>query len=103
MPASYRSYNPEQTLLVAPCIRDWWPTGHFAHRISSLTDQFDLSEFHKPCKGDGRRNMPYHPMMMLKVLIYAYSVGVFSSRAIESRIQADIACRFLAAESCTPK
>ena len=103
MPASYRSYNPDQTLLLSLGICDWWSAGHVAYHISGLADQFDLLEFHKACAGDGRRNMPYHPMMMLKVLIYAYSVGVFSSRAIESRIQADIACRFLAAESCTPK
>ncbi len=50
-----------------------------------------------PYEGDGRRNSPYAPRMMVKVLIYAYATGVFSSRKMAKRLEEDIAFRMLAA------
>lgn len=55
----------------------------------------DLSAFYAPDEGDGRRNAPYEPRMMLKVLIYAYASGVFSSRKIARKLEEDIAFRVL--------
>ena len=53
--------------------------------------------FYAPYEGDGRRNAPYEPRMMLKVLIYAYATGVFSSRGIARKLEEDVAFRVLAA------
>ena len=82
MPTTFRPYEPEQMLLLAPDVRDWLPEGHFAHHVSDLVDGLDLTAFYAPYEGDGRRNAPYEPRMMVKVLVYGYATGVFSSRAM---------------------
>lgn len=62
-----------------------------------MVDELDLSAFYAPYEGDGRRKMPYEPRMMLKVLIYGYVSGVFSSRKIARGLEEDVAFRVLAA------
>jgi transposase len=83
--------------LLPPSPSDWLPEGHWAYFISEVVDQLDVSAFYAPYEGDGRRNSPYHPTMMLKVLIYAYASGVFSSRKIAGKLVVDIAFRVLSA------
>ena len=53
--------------------------------------------FYAAYAGDGRRNAPYAPRMLVKVLIYAYATGVFSSRGIARKLEEDVAFRVLAA------
>ena len=97
MGSSYRDYNPEQPFLLPPSPRDWLPENHLAYFISDTLDQLDLSALHERYQGDGRRNRPYHPAMMLKLLVYAYATGVFSSRKIARKVDEDVAFRVLAA------
>ena len=97
MSTTFRPYAPEQSLLMPPDLRDWLPEGHLAHHISDLVDGLDLTVFYAPYEGDGRRNAPYEPRMMVKVLLYAYATGVFSSRKIAKKLEVDVAFRFLAA------
>jgi transposase len=97
MSTRFRPYSPDQMLLLPQDIREWLPDNHLAHHISDLVDGMDLSVFYAPYAGDGRRNMPYDPSMMVKVLIYAYASGVFCSRAIARRLHEDVAFRLLAA------
>ena len=97
MSTKFRPYAPDQMLLLPQDIREWLPDNHLAHHISDLVDGMDLSVFYAPYAGDGRRNMPYDPSMMVKVLIYAYASEVFSSRAIARRLHEDVAFRLLAA------
>ena len=97
MPTTFRPYQPDQILLLAPDLRDWVPQGHLAHHVSDLVDSLDLSALYAPYEGDGRRNAPYEPSMMVKILIYAYATGVFSSRAIARKLEEDVAFRLLAA------
>ena len=73
------------------------PEGHLAHHISDLVDDLDLTAFYAPYEGDGRRNAPYEPRMMVKVLLYAYATGVFSSRRVARKLEEDVAFRVLAA------
>ena len=80
MPTRFRAYQPDQILLLPPKLKDWVPEGHLAHQVSDVVDKLDLSAFYAPYEGDGRRNAPYSPAMMVKVLIYGYATGVFSSR-----------------------
>ena len=61
--------------------------------IWSIHDSLDLSAFYAPYEGDGRRNAPYEPSMMVKILIYAYATGVFSSRAVARKLEEDVAFR----------
>jgi len=97
MPTSYRPYEPDQVMLLPAAPQDWLPQGHLAYFISDTVDALDLSGFHARYTGGGSRNQPFHPEMMVKVLVYAYATGVFSSRKIERRLHEDLAFRMLAA------
>lgn len=60
-------------------------------------DGLDLSAFHARYVGGGPRNQPFHPAMMVKVLLHAYATGVFSSRKVARKLHEDVAFRVLAA------
>ncbi len=97
MAANYLPYEPGQLLLLPEAIQDWLPEGHLAHFISDTVDTLDLGAFHARYDKDGPRNQPFHPAMMVKVLIYGYASGVFSSRKIARKLHEDVAFRVLAA------
>ena len=97
MAKTYRPYVPEQDLLLPPSLRDWLPEDHLAYFVSDLVDHLDLSAIMKVYEEEDRGYPPYHPVMMTKVLVYAYCVGVFSSRRIQRRLCEDIPFRVLAA------
>jgi len=97
MAKTYRSYCPDQLLLLPPSLRDWLPENHLAYFVADVVDQLDLSEIESYYERDDRGQPPYHPRMMTKILVYAYCVGVFSSRKIQKRILEDVAFRILAA------
>lgn len=97
MPTSYLPYHPEQSFLLPPSLQEWLPDGHLAYYISDTVDALDLSAFHKRYAKGGPRNQPFHPAMMVKVLIYAYATGVFSSRKIARKLHEDVAFRVLGA------
>jgi len=99
MPTSFRPYYPAQTLLLPPSPRDWLPEKHLAFFVSETIDALNLSAFYEPYEGDGRRKQPYDPAMMLKVLVYAYATGTYSSRKIARKLHEDVAFRVLAAEN----
>ena len=95
--AHFRPYEPEQTLLLPPSLRDWLPPDHLVWFIAETVDQLDLSEIVDWYRDRGQGNLPYHPAMMLKILVFAYATGVFSSRKIARQIEENIAFRVLAA------
>jgi transposase len=97
MAKTYRPYVPEQDLLLPPSLRDWLPQSHLAYFVSDLIDQLDLSAITKVYEDEERGYPPYHPVMLTKVLVYAYCVGVFSSRKIQRRLLEDVPFRVLAA------
>ena len=97
MSTTFRPYVPDQSLLLPPDVREWLPEGHLAHHVSDLVDGLDLTAFYALYEGDGRRNAPYEPRMMVKVLLYAYATGVFSSRRVARKLEEDVAFRVLAA------
>jgi transposase len=97
MPASYIPYEPDQDFLLPPSLREWLPEGHLAYFISDTVDSLDLGAFHARYAAGGPRNQPFDPAMMVKVLVYAYATGVFSSRKIARKLHEDVAFRVLAA------
>ncbi len=97
MSTTFRPYAPDQMLLLPADLRAWLPEGHVAHHVSDLADGVDLTAFYAPYAGDGRRNAPDAPRMMVKVLLYAYATGVFSSRGIARKLEEDGAFRVLGA------
>src|SRR2546425_2964374 len=97
MAKTYRPYVPEQDLLLPPSLREWLPEDHLAYFVSEVVDQLDLSAITTVYENEERGYPPYHPVMLTKVLVYAYCVGVFSSRKIQRRLVEDVAFRVLAA------
>jgi transposase len=94
---SYLPYEPLQQMLLPEALQDWLPEGQLAYFISDTVDGLDLSAFHARYAGGGSRNQPFHPAMMVKVLVYAYATGVFSSRKIARKLHEDVALRVLGA------
>lgn len=99
MAKTYRPYVPEQDLLLPPSLKHWLPDDHLAYFVSDLIDQVDLSAITRVYEDEERGYPPYHPVMLTKVLVYAYCVGVFSSRRIQRRLLEDVAFRVLAADN----
>lgn len=97
MPPSYLPYEPRQQQLLPQALQDWLPEGHLANYINDTVEGFDLSAFHARYESGGSRNQPFHPAMMVKLLIYGYATGVFSSRKIARKLHEDVAFRVLAA------
>ena len=97
MGKSYRPYHSDEELLLPPSLRDWLPEKHLAYFVSDVVDNLDLSALDAVYGKEKRGQPPYDPWMMTMVLVYAYCVGVFSSRRIERRLIEDIAFRVLAA------
>ena len=82
-----------------PSLQDWLPESHLARFVAELTDGLDLSAIYGFYgRRDGRGKAAYHPVMMVRLLLYGYSVGVISSRRIERASYDDIAFRYLCAD-----
>jgi transposase len=97
MAKTFRTYLPEQNLLLPASLREWLPDDHLSHFVSDVVDQLDLSAIESVYEEEDRGQPPYHPRMMTKILLYGYCVGVFSSRKIQKRLVEDVAFRVLAA------
>jgi transposase len=97
MAKTYRPYMPEQTLLLPPALSDWVPEGHLARFISDVVDELDLSEIEGAYEEEERGFPPYHPVMMVKLLLYGYATGVYSSRRVAAKLADSVAFRYLAA------
>ena len=97
MPTTFRPCAPDQSFLFPPSPRDWLPEGHLAFFVADTVAALDLQAFYTPYEGDGRRNQPFDPQMMVTVLLYAYATGTFSSRRIARKLEEDVAYRVLAA------
>jgi transposase len=97
MPKGYRTYLPEQELLLPPSLREWLPEQHLVYFVSDVVDQLDLSAMYAVYEKERRGQPPYDPRLMTKLLVYGYCTGVFSSRRIQKRLQEDIPFKVLAA------
>ena len=83
--------------LLPPSVQDWLPEGHLARFIVEIVDQLDLRSLKSSYAGRG--SQPYNPSMLLALLFYGYSTGVFSSRKLERSTYDSVAFRFIAANS----
>lgn len=99
MTKTFRPYTLDQQLLLPPDMRAWLPEGDLALFISDVVDELDLSAIYAAyVSGEGRGQPPYHPAMMVKLLLYAYCIGIPSSRKIERATYRDVAMRVLAGD-----
>src|SRR6202166_496127 len=97
MPKGYRTYLPEQDLLLPPSLRQWLAEEHQVYFVSHVVDQLDLSAMHTVYEKERRGQPPSDPRLMTKLLVYGYCSGVFSSRRMQKRLQEDIPFKVLAA------
>jgi len=95
----FRPYEPHQSFLMPASMREWLPGSHLAYFIDDMVDQLDLTRIIERYEREERGYPPYHPKMMVKVLLYAYCIGVPSSRRIARNLEEDIAFRVLAANN----
>jgi len=93
---TFRPYEPDQMLLMPPSLQDWVPEDHLARFVGDLVDTLDLSAI-EDTYYEERGYPPYHPCMMVKVLLYAYCTGTYSSRRMAAKLHDSVAYRFLAA------
>ena len=99
MGASYIPYQPKQQQLLPSVLQDWLPQGHLAYFINDTLDSLNVSGFHVRYAAGGPLNQPFHPAMMVKVMVYAYATGCFSSRKITRKLHEHVAIRVLAADN----
>jgi transposase len=92
--ANFLEYNPEQGYLLPPSVRQVLGDEHLCFFVHRAVEKLDLREFEQGYSEEG--HPAYHPALMLKVWLYAYGLGVTSSRRLEQRIREDLAFRYLA-------
>lgn len=96
MGKTFRAYDMSQLLLLPPDMREWLRDDHLALYVSDIVEQLDLSGILQSYEaGDARGRPPYHPQMMVKLLIYGYCVGKISSRKLEQASYDDVGFRVL--------
>lgn len=93
---TFRGYNQQQSFLLPPSLDEWLEDDDEARFISEIVDDvLDLNAVYASYESTSGAP-PYDPRMMLKLLLFAYSTGVTSSREVERRCKRDIAFRWLA-------
>jgi transposase len=90
----FQEYSPEQAALLPLHVRDVLDEKHLVFLISAVVEKQDLQEWEAAYSDEGQR--PYHPALLLKVLLYAFALGVRGSRKIEQRVREDLGFRYLA-------
>jgi transposase len=91
---NFLEYNPEQAYLLPPTVREVLGDEHLCFFVHGAVEKLDLREFTASYSDEG--HPAYHPALLLKVWLYAYALGVTSSRRLEQRIREDLAFRYLA-------
>src|SRR5271154_7162071 len=99
MGKSFRADDLNQSLLFPPSLHDWLPENHLARFLSDVVNALDLEGIYASySEKDGRGMSAYAPAMMVRVLLYGYATGVYSSRKIQAKTYDDVAFRFLSAD-----
>ena len=84
MGESFRSDDVNQSLLQPPSLHDWLPGKHLARFLVDVVETLNLRAVHASYgEKDGRDQSAYAPAMMVRVLLYGYTTGTYSSRKIQ--------------------
>ena len=95
---TFRPYDQDTLLLMPPSVRDWVDPDGLPAFIDALVGELDLAPF-LAAHDEPRGMPPYHPALMLKVLLYGYAIGVRSSRRLEERLKSDVGFMYLAGQA----
>ena len=94
----FRTCSLDQPFLLPPSLDDWLPEGHLARFVARIVDELDLSTIVSTYgRKDGRGKAAYHPVLLVRLLVYGYAVGQRSSRRIERATYDEVPFRYLAA------
>jgi transposase len=95
MSKTYRPWNPDQDWLLPPSPREWLPGGDLVYFMLDVVKTLDLSEITRRYEQEDRGFPPYHPRLMVTLLLYAYCMGAYSSRRIQKLCERDAAYRVI--------
>ena len=100
MSNGYKPYSRDQAFLLPPCMKDWLPKGDLAYFIADLSETLDLSEFDRYYQAGKALSgqPPFHPRVMVALLLYAYCLGAASSRKIARLCERDLGYRIVSAD-----
>src|SRR5918992_282703 len=83
MSKTFRAWDVDQVWLLPPSVHDFVPASHPAHLVRELVrTELDLTAIVAEYEREERGQPPYHPAMMVALLLYAYTQGVYPSRQI---------------------
>ncbi len=99
MGRTFRAWIPDQSWLFPPSPQDWLPENHLVYFLMDVSEQLDLSRIIESYDSENGGKPPYHPRMMLVLLLHSYCIGVFSSRKIAARCETDVAFRVIVGEN----
>jgi len=95
----FRVCSHDQPFLLPPSLQDWLPEDHLARFVADVMNELDLSTIYASYeRSDGRGLAAYHPVLMARLLLYGYCIGVTSSRKIEQATYDNVAFRYLSAD-----
>src|SRR6202050_4957379 len=95
--SNFRQFDRATGFLLPPSLDEWLPERHLARFVVEVIDGLDLSAMVKSYRGSGSAS--YHPALLLGLLVYGYTTGVFSSRKLERATYDSVAFRFIAANN----
>jgi transposase len=95
----FRVCSHDQPFLLPPSLQDWLPENHLARFVADVMNELDLSAIYASYeRSDGRGLSAYHPVLMARLLLYGYCIGITSSRKIEQATYDNVAFRYLSAD-----
>jgi transposase len=97
MAQNFLTCDRDQDLLLPPSLKDWLPENHLAWFVLDAVEELDLTDFYADYREDGWGASAHDPKMMVALLIYAYSIGVRTTRQIERHCLEDVAFRVICA------
>src|SRR5476651_329138 len=92
----FKPIKRDMDYLFPPSMSDWLPEQHLARFIVEIVEQLDLKPMERAY--GTRRSAPFHPALLLSILVYGYATGIFSSRKLENATYDSVAFRFVAAD-----
>src|SRR5215217_3291534 len=98
MTKTYRDWSTDQAYLFPPSPHDWLPEGELVYFLLDTVATLDLSPIFAHYERELRGQPPFHPRMMVALLLYRYATGTRSSRRIMRRCHVDVACRVIVGE-----
>jgi transposase len=95
MNKTYREWSPDQAYMFPPSPRDWLPEDDLVYFLAETVATLDLAPIFAHYERELRGQPPFHPRMMVALLLYCYATGTRSSRKVMRRCQTDVACRII--------